>query len=131
MTLAELRRGAGSQYLFHYTDAVGADLAIDDGIFVAGVEVRHGVGIYATDIAPVDEATLDEVISECFEGSRSPARVDHVIAVRRAAGPYRFEQTSDPYQWLLSTPKLAPFVIPEIYVAAAIWTGRVWRLSDD
>jgi hypothetical protein len=74
MTLAELRRGAGSQYLFHYTDAVGADLAIDDG---------------------------------------------------------RFEQTSDPYQWLLSTPKLAPFVIPEIYVAAAIWTGRVWRLSDD
>lgn len=131
MSLDELRRSAGEIFLFHYTDAPGADLAIDHRIFLSGTEARHGVGIYATDIAPVDEATLDEVITQCFEGSRSPGRVDHVIVVRREAGGFEFRQTSDPAHRLLSTEKLERIVAPELYVAAAIWTGEAWDLLDE
>jgi hypothetical protein len=133
MTFDDLYRGAGREYLFHYTDAAGADLAIEHSIFISGTEARHGVGIYATDIAPVDESTLHEVNTECFDGTRSPARLDHAIVVLREAGSYKFEQTIDPAQWLLSTGKLERVVIQEIYVGAVIWSGKRgrWDVLDE
>jgi hypothetical protein len=131
MTLEELQRGARTRFLFHYTDAASADMIMEHGIFVSGPHARHGVGIYATDIAPEDESTLDDVITECFDGSRLRAQVDHAVAVHRSSAECEFKQTSDPYQWLLTTGKLVPLVVPEIYVATAMWDGRRWRIIDN
>jgi hypothetical protein len=130
VTLKDLQTGAGTRFLFHYTDAIRADAIIDERIFVSGAGAGYGVGIYATDIAPVGADTIDDVISQCFGGDAIPPEVSHAIAVRIANGPLRFHQTSDPYQWLLPTAKLEPVHIDGIYVAAVAFDGHRWQIID-
>ncbi len=130
MTLKELQAGAGQAFLFHYTDAVGADAIVEERLFVSGPRAARGFGIYATDIAPVSAETIDEVIVHCFGGDATPPEVNHAIAVRRSSGDLQFEQTDDPYQWVLPTGKLELVHIEGIYVATATFTGRRWEIID-
>lgn len=131
MNAAELCRGAGRNFLFHYTDAVKADLIIEDRLFVAGPRAAHGYGVYATDIAPVDGQTIDDVIVNCFRGDATPPEVDHAIVLRIASGERRFEPTTDPYQWVLSTGRLELVHLEDFYVAAMRFDGRAWTVIDE
>ncbi len=131
MTLGQLQAGAGDEFLFHYTDAARADAIIEERCFVSGPGVARGLGIYATDIAPSGAETIEDVIVHCFRGEATPAEVSHAIAVRRLAGDLRFEQTDDPYQWVLPTGKLELVHIEGIYVATAQFTGSRWSIIDD
>ena len=63
MTLQELQAGAGTEFLFHYTDAIRADAIIEQRCFVSGPRAARGFGIYATDIAPVGTETIEDVAS--------------------------------------------------------------------
>jgi hypothetical protein len=56
------RRALGAEFLVHYTDPIRADAIIEERCFVSGSKAASGFGIYATDIAPVDEETIDEVM---------------------------------------------------------------------
>ena len=59
VTLDELRAGAGTRFLFHYTDSIRADAVIEERIFVSGPSAVYGVGIYATDIARAGPDTVE------------------------------------------------------------------------
>jgi hypothetical protein len=39
-------------------------------------------------------------------GDATPAGVSHAVAIRRSSGEPQFEQTDDPYQWVLPTGNL-------------------------
>ena len=130
MTLRQLQAGARDEFLFHYTDAARADAIIEDRCFVSGPGVARGFGIYATDIAPTGVETIEDVIVHCFRGEVTPAEVSHAVAVRRSAGEVRFEQTDDPYQWVLPTGKLELVHIEGIYIATAQFTGSRWSIID-
>jgi hypothetical protein len=93
--------------------------------------VARGLGIYATDIAPSGVETIEDVIVHCFRGEASPAEVSHAVVVRRSAGDLQFEQTDDPYQWVLPTGKLELVHIEGIYVATAQFTGSRWSILDE
>lgn len=131
MTFDDLRAGAGSTYLFHYTDEIRADLIVESRIFATGPSAVHGVGVYATDIAPVDEETLEDVIVRCFGGDAIPAEVDHAIAVRVSSGGRLFKQTSNPDEWVLPTQKLEVVSLDGFYVAATRFDGTGWEIFDD
>jgi len=128
VTLAELQAGAGTKFLFHYTDAIRADAIIEERFFVSGPRAARGFGIYATDIVPVGEETIDEVIVNCFRGDATPPEVSHAIAVRRSSGRLRFERTDDPYQWVLPTGRLELVHIEGIYVAAVAFSRSRWEI---
>jgi hypothetical protein len=130
VTLEELQAGAGTEFLFHYTDAIRADAIIEERCFVSGPRAAHGFGIYATDIAPVGEETIGEVIVNCFRGDATPPEVNHAIAVRRSSGRLRFERTDDPYQWILPTGRLELVHIEGIYVATLAFSGGRWEIID-
>jgi hypothetical protein len=130
VTLEELQAGAGTEFLFHYTDAIRADAIIEERCFVSGPRAARGFGIYATHIAPVGEETIDEVIVNCFRGDATPPEVSHAIAVRRSSGTLRFVPTDDPYQWVLPTGRLELVQIDGIYVAAVAFSGRRWEIID-
>jgi hypothetical protein len=130
VTLEELQAGAGTEFLFHYTDAIRADAIIEERCFVSGPRAARGFGIYATHIPPVGEETIDEVIVNCFRGDATPPEVNHAIAVRRLSGELRFERTDDPYQWLLPTGRLELVHIEGIYVAAVAFSSCRWEIID-
>jgi len=130
VTLGQLQAGARDEFLFHYTDAVRADAIIEDRCFVSGPGVARGFGIYATDIAPSGAETIEDVIVHCFGGDATPAEVSHAVAVRRESGELQFEQTDDPYQWVLPTGKLELVHIEGIYVATVQFTGSRWVVID-
>ena len=130
MTLEELQARAGTEFLFHYTDAIRADAIIEERCFVSGPRAARGFGIYATDIAPVSAETIEEVIVHCFRGDATPPEVNHAVAVHRSSGEFRFDQTDDAYQWVLPTGKLELVHIEGIYVATAAFTGSGWELID-
>jgi hypothetical protein len=130
VTLRELQAGAGRDFLFHYTDAARADAIIEDRCFVCGPRSGRGFGIYATDIAPSDAETMDDVIVHCFGGEATPPEISHAIAVRRSSDELCFEQTDDPYQWVLPTGKLDLVHVDGIYVATAAFTGGHWEIID-
>jgi hypothetical protein len=88
VTLEEVQAGAGTDFLFHYTDAIRADAIIEEQCFVSGPRTARGFGIYATHIAPVGEETIEEVIVNCFRGDATPPEVNHAIAVRARAGDF-------------------------------------------
>jgi hypothetical protein len=131
VTLRQLQASAGDEFLFHYTDAARADAIIEERCFVSGPGVARGLGIYATDIAPSGVETIEDIIVHCFRGEATPAEVSHAVAVRRSAGHLAFEQTDDPYQWVLSTRKLELVHIEGIYVATVQFTGSRWSIIDD
>lgn len=131
MTLEQLKEGAWGELLFHYTDAARADAIIEERCFVSGRGVARGLGIYATDIAPTGPDTIEDVIVHCFGGEATPAEVSHAIAVRSSAGDLQFEQTDDPYQWVLPTGKLELVHIEGIYVATVQFTGSHWLVIHD
>jgi hypothetical protein len=56
--------------------------------------------------------------------------VSHAVAVWRASGELQFEQTDDPYQWVLPTGKLELVHIEGIYVATVQFTGSRWVVID-
>jgi hypothetical protein len=128
--LGQLQAGAGNEFLFHYTDAARADAIIEERCFVSGAGVARGFGVYATDIAPSGVETVDDVIVHCFGGDATPAEVSHAVAVRRSSGELQFEQTDDPYQWVLPTGKLELVHIDGIYLATVQFTGSRWRIID-
>jgi hypothetical protein len=131
MTLDEFESGAGDLYLFHYTDAAAADLIIDSLFFSTGAIGRCGHGVYATDIPPRDADTIDDVITNCFNGRATPAEVDHVIVVNREGGGYEFTPCPDPYEWVLPTDaSLEPVFLDAFYVAAARFDGSSWEIID-
>jgi hypothetical protein len=130
VTLEELQAGAGTEFLFHYTDAIRADAIIEERCFVSGPRAARGFGIYATHIAPLGEEAIEEVIVNCFGGDATPPEVNHAIAVRRSSGRLRFEQTDDPYQWVLPTGRLELVHIEGIYVAAVAFSGDRWKIID-
>jgi len=130
VTLRQLQASAGHEYLFHYTDATRADAIIEERCFVSGPGMARGLGIYATDIAPSGVGTIEDVIVHCFRGEATPVEVSHAIAVRRSRGDLRFEQTDDPYQWVLPTGKLELVHIDGIYVATVQFTGSHWAIID-
>lgn len=130
MKLEELQAGAGDEFLFHYTDAARADAIIEERCFVSGAGVARGFGIYATDIAPSGVETIEDVIVHCFRGDATPAEVNHAVAVRPSVCGLRFEQTDDPYQWVLPTGKLEVVHIEGIYVATVQFTGSRWVIID-
>jgi hypothetical protein len=131
VTLEELQAGAGTEFLFHYADAAKADAIITDRLFVAGPRGAHGFGVYATDIAPVNGETLEDVIVHCFGGDAQPIEVNHAIAVRISALGRRFERTTDPYQWVLPTGQLELVHLDGFYVATLEFDGRDWRIVDE
>lgn len=131
MKLGQLQAGVGDEFLFHYTDAVRADAIIEERCFISGPGVVRGFGIYATDIAPSRVETIEDVIVHCFGGDATPAEVGHAVAVRRSSGELRFEQTDDPYQWVLPTGKLEVVHIEGIYVATVQFTGSRWVILDE
>lgn len=130
MRLEELQQGAGQDCLFHYTDAIRADAIVADRLFIAGPRGAHGFGVYATDIAPVDGETIDDVIVHCFRGDAEAIEVNHAIAVRVSALGERFERSTDPYQWVLPTGKLELVYLDGFYVAALEFDGHGWAIID-
>jgi len=131
VTLGQLQAGSGDEFLFYYTDAARADAIIEERCFVSGPGVARGLGIYAMDIAPSGAETIEGVIVHCFGGDATPAEVSHAVAVRRSSGELRFEQTDDPYQWVLPTGRLELVHIEGIYVATVQFTGSRWVIIDD
>jgi hypothetical protein len=89
----------------------------------SGPAVARGFVIYATDIAPSGVETIEDIIVHCFGGDATAADVSHAVAVRRSSGGLQFEQTDDPYQWVLPTRKLEIVHIEWIFVAAVQFTG--------
>ena len=130
MTLEELEAGAGTVYLFHYTDEIRAAGILEERLFVTGGNAVFGFGVYATEIPPLDSSTLDDVIVRCFGGDAIPPEVQHAIVLRRSHGDREFLQTSEPYQWILPTAKLGFVDLSELYVGAVLWDGETWRIYD-
>lgn len=130
MTLEELQALAGTEVLFHYTDAAKADAIVVERLFVAGPRAAHGFGVYATDIAPVDGETIEDVIIHCFRGDAQPIEVNHAIAVRISTFGRRFERTADPYQWVLATGRLELVHLEGFYLATLEFDGRDWAIVD-
>jgi len=128
--LREFQASAGHELLFHYTDAARADAIIEERCFVSGPGVARGFGVYATDIAPTGVETIEDVIVHCFGGDATPVEVSHAVVVRRSSGELQFEQTDDPYQWVLPTGKLELVHIEGIYIATAQFTGSRWSIID-
>jgi hypothetical protein len=98
------------------------------------LRLRSGGGTGARDLRDGHRAigggTIEDVIVHCFRGEATPAEVSHAIAVRRSSGDLRFEQTDDPYQWVLPTGKLELVHIDGIYVATVQFTGSRWAIID-
>lgn len=117
MLLEQLQQGAGAAFRFHYTDAIRADAIIAERCFVSGPRAARGFGVYATDIAPSGAETIEDVTVHCFGGEAAPPEINHAVALLCSHGSLRFEQTEDPYQWVLPTGKLELVHIEGLYVA--------------
>lgn len=130
LTLKELQAGAGTEFLFHYTDTIRADAIIEERCFVSGPRTARGFGIYATEIAPVDEETIDEIIVNLLPRRRNAAGGQPCDCSSSSSGGLRFEPTDDPYQWVLPTGKLELVHIEGIYVAAVAFIGGRWEIID-
>lgn len=79
VTLEELQAGAGTEFLFHYTDAIRADAIIEERYVVSGPRAARGFGIHATHIAPVNPETIDDVVVNCFRGDATPPAIGRPI----------------------------------------------------
>ena len=119
--------------LYHYTDefAVRELLeSIDDfGVFYeVGQGNVYGDGMYATSIAPVDDPDcLDDVIRQCFDGSRTELEVSWVLVLDDADG--RFEQVEEAQdQWVLAGSPLEMVDISQELVQVSRWRAGHWQI---
>jgi hypothetical protein len=88
--------------LYHYcSDRAARDIIEDEPppYFLVGTGSHHGWGMYATDIEPVDLASIDQVSSECFAGCAGRAELDHVLVLHRGNAEGFFERV-DPATWV-------------------------------
>jgi len=131
VTLRDLIAGAGDRFLFHYTNIVFAETIWEYQLFVSGPSAAYGVGIYATDIPPTGPATIREVSLQCFSGQAQEAELQYAIVVHRELGDLRFEQTSNPYHWLLNTKKLAFQPAGGLLVAMVGFNGVRWKIMEE
>ncbi len=60
-----------------------------------------------------------------------PARGFSLLSQTVLGGELQFEQTDDPYQWVLPTGKLELVHIEGIYVATVQFTGSRWVIIDE
>jgi len=94
--------------LFHYTSEDAARSIIDDesdgfGLyFTVGTGNWHGHGMYATDIAPVDTMSMDDVNAYCFGGGATYAELNYALVLLPYNAEHRFVQTGNPYEWVIS-----------------------------
>ena len=89
--------------LFHYCSERAATdiLAEEPPYFLVGTGSSYGWGMYATDMEPVDATTIDDVSTHCFAGQATAAEFSHVLLLHPANAVDRFEQTANPYEWML------------------------------
>jgi len=94
--------------------------------FVVGTRSHYGWGMCATDIEPVDEATMDQVSTDCFDGQATPAEPDHVLVFHSGNAEDSFEQVA-PGQWIIG--RDAPEEIIELetlMIEMLRWDGATW-----
>lgn len=132
--------GEGEDPVYHYcSERAARDIVEDEPppYFLVGAGSHHGWGMYATDIEPLDEQSLDEVIAECFAGGTSTAAVDHVLVLHRSDARRRFEQVGA-HEWVLG--ENIPWEIIDLetlltevrrwdgssWIAIARWDGAEW-----
>lgn len=118
--------------LYHYTDEDAVteliEAADEFGIsYEIGTGNVHGDGMYATSIEPVDEPDcLDDVIRECFGGTRTPPQVSWVLVLRNFGG--RFEQVEGaPEQWVISGSPMELIDLTDDLVCVMRWRGDHWE----
>jgi hypothetical protein len=130
-TLTDLEAGAGSKFLFHYTHAAAARGMREEGFIASGTRAAYGIGIYATQLPPLDAGTIDDVIANCFFGDALPFEVHHAIVLRPSAGDRAFVECGDGYQWILPTAKLELVYLADFYLGALLWNGSQWEIYDN
>lgn len=136
--LARWERGAGKQFVFHYTNQQALDALLAGEPFIVGHRAQHGFGLYATHLAPGERAALDEVAALAFKGDVPSHAVEPeigcVVVLYREFGPdYTFVQVeSDPYDWLIERPagEGAKVHLDGLIAGAARWDGTGWQVID-
>jgi len=115
--------------LYHYcSERAAADIVAEEPpYFVSGGGSHHGWGMYATDIEPVDAASIAEVNTSCFAGEAIPAELSHVLVVRRASEDRCFRQTSNPHEWIVDCAAPLELVwLEDLLIEVLRWDGLAW-----
>lgn len=100
--------------LYHYCSELNARNIIESepAYYLVGTGSLHGWGMYATDIEPINEESMDDVSTHCFGGNATHAELSHVLVLHPGNAVDRFEQTSNPYEWIID--REAPEAIIEL-----------------
>ena len=115
--------------LFHYCSERAATDILDaePPYFLVGPGSAHGWGMYATDIEPVDATSIDDVSTHCFAGQATAAELSHVLVLHPANAVDRFEQTSNPYEWMILRDAPAAIVeLETLLIEACRFDGAAW-----
>lgn len=131
MSLGGLIREAGKTVVFHYTTVYLGEYIVEEQLFATGAGAAYGPGLYATHIAPEDNATLEDVIVHCFGGDAFALEVSFAIALNISDANGDFVEAGDGWEWLLPTPKLGHLDISTRYRGAALWNGHEWVSHDE
>jgi hypothetical protein len=118
--------------LFHYTSEEAARSIIEDeedfGLyFQVGVGNWHGHGLYATDIAPVDRESMDDVSTRCFGGGATHPELNHVLVLLPDNAEHRFVRTGNPDEWIISVPQALEIIrLETLLLAIRRFDGVGW-----
>ena len=117
--------------LYHYCSERAARDIIEDEpppYFLVGTGSHHGWGMYATDIEPLDSASMDQVSSECFAGRASAAELDHVLVLHRCNAEGCFERVAAS-QWVRGQNVPGEIIdLDTLLVEVRRWDGRAWTV---
>jgi hypothetical protein len=96
---------------------------------VSGGGSHHGWGMYATDIEPVDAASITEVNTSCFMGGVTLADLSCVLVVRRASEGQCFRETSNSHEWIIDCAAPLELVwLEDLLIEVLRWDGLAWVL---
>ncbi|MGH2904973.1 MAG: hypothetical protein ACRDK7_15525 [Solirubrobacteraceae bacterium] len=117
--------------LYHYcSERAARDIVEDEPppYFLVGAGSRHGWGMYATDIEPVDLTSIEQVSSECFAGGASHAELNHVLVLDSFDARRHFKRVA-PYEWVLGENVPGEMIdLETLLVEVRRFDGRGWSV---
>jgi len=117
--------------LYHYLSERAARDIIEDEpppYFLVGAGSHHGWGMYATDIEPVDAATMDQVSTECFAGLAGQAELNYVLVLHRSNAETSFQRVA-PSEWVLGENVPGEIIeLETLLVEVRRWDGEQWTV---
>jgi hypothetical protein len=117
--------------LYHYCSEQAATDMIEDEpppYFLVGAGSNYGWGMYATDIEPVDAASMDQVSTECFAGRASRAELSHVLVLHRCNAEGCFERVAAA-EWVRGQDGPGEMIdLETLVIEVRRWDGRTWSV---